>query len=225
MNASGTRIITTIAREMPVGSAVRFPYGHILTIINNASGTVTIPHNPAGFIYNKASASTAIAPSEAIQYVFLSSVWHQLDLGPSGGLTSTSFVKSGATSSQILVGDGTTILRDICIQATPTAKTATATLTIAEILTDIITVTSATAVSLTLPTGTLTDAGVYSGTLAVNDSFQWNIINLGTVAGAVTLVASTAHTIVGSAVVAISTSATFRTRKTATNTFVTYRIN
>lgn len=109
-------------------------------------------------------------------------------------------------------------------QPAPTAKAASATLTIAELLTLIITVTSATAVALTLPTGTLTDAGILSGALAVNEAFEWYIINLGSSAGAVTLAAGTGHTIVGSATVAIATSARFLTRKTAANTFVTYRI-
>ena len=109
-------------------------------------------------------------------------------------------------------------------QGTPTAKTATGTLTIAELQTLLITCTSASAVALTLPTGTLTDAGILSGTMAVGQSFDWNLINLGSSSGAMTLTAGTDHTIVGNAVVAISTSATFRTRKTAANTFVTYRI-
>jgi len=133
------------------------------------------------------------------------------------------------TGTRIVVSDSSgnlsTILRDVIVQPDPTSKTATATLTIAEILTNIITVNSASAVSLTLPTGTLTDAGAYSGTLAVNDSFQWNIINIGNTSGAVTMVAGTGHTIVGSTAIAIGTSATFKTRKTATNTFITYRIN
>lgn len=107
---------------------------------------------------------------------------------------------------------------------TPTAKNATATLTIAELLTLIITCTSATAVSLTLPTGTLTDAGVKGGTLPNNFAFDWGIINLGSATGAVTLVAGTGHTIVGAAGTPIATSSYWRTRKTATNTFVTYRI-
>lgn len=109
-------------------------------------------------------------------------------------------------------------------QATPIAKTVTGTLTIAELLTALITCTSATAVSLTLPTGTLTDAGILSGALPVNGYFDWGLINLGSSTGAVTMVASTGHTIVGSAALPISTSATFRTRKIATNTFVTYRL-
>lgn len=109
-------------------------------------------------------------------------------------------------------------------QATPTAKTADATLTIAELLTKIITATSASAVALTLPTGTLTDAGLAGGSAVVGSSFDWSVINLGSSSGAVTMTAGTAHTYVGAAVVAIATSARFRTRKTATNTFVTYRI-
>ena len=110
------------------------------------------------------------------------------------------------------------------IQPTITTLTATATLTIAQLLTYIVQVTSATAVTLTLPTGTLTDAGILNGLGVVNNSFTWRIINTGSASGAITLSAGTAHTIVGSATVAIGTSAQFQTVKTATNTFVTYRI-
>lgn len=110
-------------------------------------------------------------------------------------------------------------------QPTPTAKTADATLTIAELLTRIITATKSSAVALTLPTGTLTDAGLMSGAAPVGSSFDWEVINLGSSSGAVTMTAGTDHTYVGAAVVAISTSARFRTRKTATNTFVTYRVS
>jgi hypothetical protein len=109
-------------------------------------------------------------------------------------------------------------------QAAPTAKTGDATLTVAELLTRIVTATSASAVALTLPTGTLTDAGFFGGLAKVNDSFEWSVINLGSSSGAVTMTAGTDHTYVGAAVVAISTSARFRTRKTAANTYVTYRI-
>ena len=110
------------------------------------------------------------------------------------------------------------------IQPTITTLSATATLTIAQLLTYIIQVTSASAVALTLPTGTLTDAGILNGLGVVNNSFTWRIINTGSASGAITLSAGTAHTIVGSATVAIGTSAQFQTVKTATNTFVTYRI-
>lgn len=109
-------------------------------------------------------------------------------------------------------------------QPTPTAISATATLTIAQLLGAIITVSGTTAKTLTLPTGTLTDAGITSPALPVNGCFEWTIINTGTSSGAVTMAAGTGHTLVGSATVAIGTSAGFRTRKTAGNTFVSYRI-
>lgn len=108
-------------------------------------------------------------------------------------------------------------------QVTPTAKTADATLTIAELRTGIVTATSATAVALTLPTGTLVDAAFTE--LPDNSSFDWSVINLGSTSGAVTMTPGTDHTYVGSATVAIATSALFRTRKTADRTFVTYRIS
>ena len=109
-------------------------------------------------------------------------------------------------------------------QPTPTALSATATLTIAQLLTRIVTTSGTAAITLTLPTGTLTDAGVTGPALPVNGCFDWAVINTGTSAGAVTLAAGTGHTLVGSATVAIGTSAGFRTRKTAGNTFVSYRV-
>ena len=109
-------------------------------------------------------------------------------------------------------------------QQTPTAKAASTTLTIAELLTGIVTTSGTAAITLTLPTGTLTDAGVTAPVLPVNGCFDWSVINTGTSSGAVTVAAGTAHTLVGSATVAIGTSAGFRTRKTAANTFVTYRV-
>ena len=109
-------------------------------------------------------------------------------------------------------------------QPAPTALAASATLTIAQLLTGIVTTSGTAAITLTLPTGTLTDAGVTGPALPVNGCFDWTVINTGTGSGAVTLAAGTGHTIVGSTAVAIATSAGFRTRKTAANTFVTYRM-
>ena len=119
-------------------------------------------------------------------------------------------------------------------QPTPTAKTVANTLTIAELLTKIITAvptaTGATA-AYTLPTGALIDAGV---TMAVNDSFDWCLINSALAAAdTITVTADTGHTIVGNPVVQslhastgaiMGYSSLWRTRKTAADTFVTYRI-
>ena len=112
-------------------------------------------------------------------------------------------------------------------QPTPIAKTGggAITLTIAELLTLIITASGTIAYTFSLPTGTLTDAGILSGLLPVQNGFDWNIINNGTSTAAILLSASTGHTIVGLSTVSVLSQATFRTVKTATNTFVTYRVN
>ncbi len=109
-------------------------------------------------------------------------------------------------------------------QPTPTSLSATATLTIAQLLTLIIQATGTTAKNFTLPTGTLTDAGIIGGALAAGQAFEWYLINTGTSSGTATLLAGTGHTIVGAALTAIGTSSRWFTRKTAANTFVTYRI-
>lgn len=58
--------------------------------------------------------------------------------------------------------------------------------------------------------------------MAVGDSIDWAVINTGP--NTFTVTADTDHTLVGAGAVATATSGLFRTRKTAANTFVTYRI-
>jgi hypothetical protein len=106
-------------------------------------------------------------------------------------------------------------------QAAPAAVNATATLTVANLKTGIVTSTSAAATDMTLPTGTNTQAG-FSGTYD-NMTFEWSVINTGP--SLVTVLASTAHTLVGSGAVATGTSARFASRRTAANTFVSYRLS
>jgi uncharacterized protein YaiE (UPF0345 family) len=105
-------------------------------------------------------------------------------------------------------------------QPTPGTLNATGTLTAALIQGGIVTSTTAAAVTATLDTGTVMDT---SADLLVNDSFDWCAIATG--ANAFTVTASSGHTIVGSGVVATATSGHFRTRKTAANTYVTYRVS
>jgi hypothetical protein len=105
-------------------------------------------------------------------------------------------------------------------QPTPTSKSAAATLTITELKTGIVEYTGA-AATLTLPTGTLMEGGFVG--IYTNMAFEWSVINTG--AGICTIGAGTAHTIVGSAAVAIGASARFVSRRTAANTFVSYRLS
>jgi hypothetical protein len=76
-------------------------------------------------------------------------------------------------------------------------------------------------VDLTLPTGTDMDTAFVGN--YVNQTVHWSVINTGT--NAATLLAGADHTIVGAAVVATGTSGRFATRRTAANTWVSYRIS
>ena len=106
-------------------------------------------------------------------------------------------------------------------QGAPAAVNTTATLTIANIQTGIITSTTAAAVDMTLPTGTLMDGG-FTG--AYTDmAIMWSVINTGS--NAATLLAGASHTIVGAAAVAAGTSGRFISRRTAATTWVSYRIS
>jgi hypothetical protein len=106
------------------------------------------------------------------------------------------------------------------LQGAPGVLNATGDLTAAMILSGIVTSTTAAAVTADLSTGALLDAAVSIG---IGESFDWSAINTGG-ANAFTVTANTGHTVVGAGAVAASTSGLFRTRKTAADTFVSYRI-
>jgi hypothetical protein len=105
-------------------------------------------------------------------------------------------------------------------QSTPTSKNAAATLTIAELKIGIIQYTGA-AATLTLPTGTLSEAGFIG--IYNNITFEWSVINTGS--GLCTIGAGTGHTIIGGANIAAGASGRFATRRTAANTFISYRLS
>ncbi len=106
------------------------------------------------------------------------------------------------------------------VQGAPVALNATGALTSAAILSGIVTSTSAAATDGTLPTGAVLDAATE---LEIGDSFDWSVINTGPNTFTV-LAAASGHTVVGTMAVVTVTSGRFRTRKTAAETFVTYRI-
>jgi hypothetical protein len=125
---------------------------------------------------------------------------------------------NGAGGYQL--GDGNLTEVILGTQSTPTAKTAAATLTAAELATGIITYTGA-AVALTMPLGTDLDAAF--GSMKVNSSFDFFIINTGAT-NAATVTANTGVTLVGTAAVSAATSCNWRVRKTADATYVAYRV-
>ena len=109
--------------------------------------------------------------------------------------------------------------------AAPQTATSTATLTAAQIVGGMLVANPGTsAATYTLPTGALIDAAVPNAT--VGSTFDLSIINIGTSSGAVTLAVSTGVVDGGNAVtaIAVTSSALFRFRKVADNSFVAYRI-
>jgi hypothetical protein len=117
-------------------------------------------------------------------------------------------------------GDGNETEINMVTQVTPTAKTAAATLTAAELATGIITYTGA-AAALTMPLGTSIEAAFPS--MKVNSCFDFYIINIGAT-NAATVTANTGVTLVGVAAVSANTACNWRVRKTAENTYVALRV-
>ena len=130
-------------------------------------------------------------------------------------------IQAGASGATYAVGTDPVIADTgkFQLQGAPGVLNATGALTSAMILAGIVTSSTAAAVVATLPTGTVLDA---ASEFAIGDSFDWSVINTGP--DAFTVTAATDHTVVGVAAVSTLTSVAWRTRKTAANVFVSYRI-
>ena len=119
--------------------------------------------------------------------------------------------------------DGNTSELTLGVQAAPQTATATATLTAAQITGGLLVANPSTsAATYTLPTVTATEAIVTNA--KVDSTFELNIVNLGTSSGALTIAVGTGWTLVGSATVAITSSARFLARKTGAGAWTIYRV-
>jgi hypothetical protein len=207
---------------------------------NGNSGDITIPAAESIAVYTKGTAKVYRKvgyPNYPTQLSLLGTVDDEQTVFGSYSSGATIVIESAEAHVYFEVGTAPIVQFTRVnqqVQVTPSAKTTAVTLTSAELLTGIITAThtaGATA-AYTLPTGTLLDA---AGEFAVNDSFDWSLINLSAAAAdTVTLTAGTGHTIVGGVIVQSAHASTgtlygnsvrWRTRKTAANTFVTYRLS
>ena len=139
--------------------------------------------------------------------------------------------KNGITVKRFLNSQGLTKKT----QAAPIAETGAATLTIADMLNGLITITQSTGatVALTTDTGALIETGLASYDFEVNDSFDFTIINLSAaLLDTATLTAGASGvTIVGQAIIESAhadsefpSSSTFRVRKSAASTYIIYKI-
>jgi hypothetical protein len=108
------------------------------------------------------------------------------------------------------------------VQGAPTAITAAATMTAAQLANGLFTF-NGTAGNLTLPTVALLEEEISSAT-KVNAAFDFYIVNIDSGSDDVTLAVGTGWTIVGVAQVDNGTSGHFRARKTGDGTWTAYRL-
>ena len=189
----------------------------------NGIVTITIPATESVAVFTKGTATVSQLvgyPNVPSTKDFVETVTNAQSVIGAYSVESTLVIEAGASDVLYAIGVAPVVseLYASQIQIAPVALDATGPLTAIAMLGGLVTSAAAT-VAGTVPTGTVMDA---ASEFAINDSFDWSVIKVG--ANAFTVTAATGHTLVGDAVVATATSAVFRTRKTAANTFVTYRI-
>lgn len=109
-------------------------------------------------------------------------------------------------------------------QAAPTALTAGATATAAQLVSGLFTF-DGTAGNLTLPTVALLEAEI-PAVQKINTAFDFYVINIdASGSDAITVAVGTGWTLVGAGAVAAATSGHFRARKTGDGTWTCYRIS
>jgi hypothetical protein len=129
-----------------------------------------------------------------------------------------SILPNGAGGYQ--VGDGNLGEVTLSTSAIPTAYTAAATLTTANLAGGIVVYTSASTADLTLPAVSVVNADISSA--KVNSSFDFALVATST--GVPTIVVGTGWTLVGSGAGVASRSVLFRAVKTGDLTYNLYRI-
>lgn len=219
---------TTI--QVPAGQSINvFSLGGSTRVFKQSGGMST--STGAGPIRYEEETSSPVVANEVTFGPYTNATKVRIDAGPQGAWYA---VGALAAANPILAPTP----RLAKTQFAPVTHNTTASFVSADLMKGLITSTHTTGatLNLTLPTGALLDAA--SG-LKVNQAIEWTWINLSLAAAdSVTLNAATGHTIVGAPIVISShvttggaitsmggNSSTWITRKTAADTFVTYRKN
>jgi hypothetical protein len=127
---------------------------------------------------------------------------------------------NGAGGYQL--GDGNTGEAQLFVQGAPTALTASATLTAAQLANGLFTSDTSADITATLPTVADLEAGISSAS-KVNAAFEFALVVVDA-AYQVTVAAGTGWTLVGNMVALESTSARFLARKTGDGAWTLYRV-
>jgi len=196
----------------------------------NGRATITVPANESIAVYTQGQAQVSRVlgyPNYPDQTTLLGTVTNgQTVFGPyASGAT---IVVESVGSQPVLWEIGTVPVvtqwrLNYQVQGAPTdiADGGSMIATNAALLSGIVTATPTAGRNVQLPTGANMDLGTE---FLVGDSIDWSLITLA--AFALTITVNTGHTIVGAAATAATSgsAARFRTRKTAADTFVTYRL-
>lgn len=195
------------------------------TIYANGNAKVTVPAGESIAVFTQGQSQVSVYrelgyPNRPPTIALLGVVKNQMTVFGSYSGGATIIIDAGADGAAYEVGVAPVVVPTIgAVQSTPGVLNATGALTAAMMLSGIVTSTTAAAVAGTVPTGATMDL---ASQFEVNDCFDWSVINTG--ANTFTVTAASGHTLVGVAAVATVTSARWRTRKTAADTFVSYRL-
>ena len=216
--AAGNQTVATVQSDVTTAA------GGYATTLSTAAASFTL----SALVHFAATQGTIGAGSTVTtQYGFV------VDPTLTGATTNFGFVSdlASATGRWNFYANGTApnyFAGDVRTNTAFTARTAPAnsntstTATASSLIDGLRTGTPTGSIDLTLPTGTDMDSAFQE--LQTNQSFEWSVINLAAATHVITVVAASGHTVVGNMAVAAATSGRFITRKTAANTFISYRI-
>ena len=139
-----------------------------------------------------------------------------ITLDGTAGITTPAVTGTTGTFSSLTVNSPVTYFS----QPAPVSFATSATLTVANLLTGIIT--SNATVTLTMPNGPSLEAGLPVG-LGTGLAFEFSFTNTGS-SVTITFAGNTGATIVGFSGLNTSSAILFRVRKTATATYIVYRV-
>jgi hypothetical protein len=189
-------------------------------VMARSSARIAVPSAQSITVFTQDSAD--ISRDEASVVTPLGTVsMGQQTFGPFAG-GATIIIDAGAHSAMYAVGS-TPVLRETIsymIQRAPIAINAAGAIPVSALVNGVITSNSLLGITCTLPTGAAMDV---ISDFRPDDAFEWCVIAAGLFG--FTVGASAGHTIVGAAGVGSGASGYFRTRRTAPNTFITYRVS
>lgn len=200
-----------------MASSIIYPYGSVQGLVVPAGESVQINTKDSAQIFQ-----VNVSPNQPQVASLLGTVVNTTTtFGPFTNATVVNIVgQAGNTLYAVGVAPVVLETKAYQVQSDPVALNATGAITALAMQGGIVTSTTAAAVAGTLPAGSVMDLAAQ---MSVGDSFDWSVINTG--GNTFTVTAATGHTIVGVAAVVTVTSGLFRTRKTAADTFITYRLS